>query len=214
MSQITHVFSGHYKPIETLTKRQSNLSDPFFFGYGSLVNRKTHAYQRTAAAKLVGYRRVWRHTALRDLAFLSIEAAPEHQIDGLIAAVDGNDWAALDLREEGYRRFDLTPAQISHDWPDPVAVQVYQTRTDLDAANDVRHPLLLSYIDVVIQGFHTQFGQDGVARFFETTAGWDTVVLDDRAAPLYPRHQSLSASERGMVDENLAAIGIEIRPTS
>jgi hypothetical protein len=68
------------------------------------------------------------------------------------------------------------------------------------------HPILLSYIDVVVQGYLHMHGHDGVAHFFETTDGWDTLILNDRADPIYPRHQTLSAQERDLVDSHLAAV--------
>ncbi|MCB2134986.1 MAG: gamma-glutamylcyclotransferase [Rhodobacteraceae bacterium] len=177
---------------------------PAFFGYGSLVNRRTHDYAQTAPARLTGWRRVWRQTRLRPFAFLSIEPATE-QIDGLIAAVPGDDWAALDLREAAYLRheishsaFDTTP-----NWAGSLAVYA------VDPANgaDARHPILLSYLDVVVQGFLTEFGESGVDRFFASTTGW-TAIHDDRQSPLYPRHQTLTGAEQRLVDNGLEELGI------
>ncbi len=47
------------------------MRDPHFFGYGSLVNRRTHVYDSAHRATLEGWRRVWRPTALRPAAFLT-----------------------------------------------------------------------------------------------------------------------------------------------
>lgn len=68
------------------------------------------------------------------------------------------------------------------------------------------HPILLSYLDVVVQGYLRMHGLGGVAHFFETTAGWGLPVLNDRADPIYPRHQSLSVKEQALVDRHLAAV--------
>jgi len=88
---------------------------PWFFGYGSLVNRATHRYPLAQTATLNGWRRVWVRTGLRDVVFLSIHPAEGHSIDGLIATVPGADWAALDQREHGYARIDATRhALIAH----------------------------------------------------------------------------------------------------
>jgi len=65
---------------------------------------------------------------------------------------------------------------------------------------------LLSYLDVVVQGFVHEFGTAGAKAFFETTDGWDTPVLDDRAAPIYPRAQTLSAEEQALTDRLLAQV--------
>ena len=34
------------------------------------------------------------------------------------------------------------------------------------------HPLVLSYVDVVVQGFLAEYGIAGVGHFFATTTGW------------------------------------------
>jgi len=49
------------------------MSAAFFFGYGSLVNRATHSFNNAQPAQLTGWRRVWRHTDLRPVAFLSVQ---------------------------------------------------------------------------------------------------------------------------------------------
>ena len=49
----------------------------------------------------------------------------------------------------------------------------------------------ISYLDVVVQGFAHEFGEGGVQRFFDTTDGWDTPVINDRPrAALPPRTNS------------------------
>lgn len=182
-------------------------TDPWFFGYGSLVNRETHAYGEAAPARLRGWRRVWRHTRLRPVAYLTVVPDADAEIDGLIAAVPGADWAALDLRERAYARL---PAhhQISHDLPHMPHISVYAIPDGRHGTPDAACPALLSYIDVVVQGYLREFGEVGVHRFFDTTDGWDASVLDDRAAPRYPRHRVLSRDERMLIDDCLADRGV------
>jgi hypothetical protein len=183
-----------------------------FFGYGSLVNRATHDHAPARPATLAGWRRVWRQTRLRPFAFLSAEPAPG-RIDGLVAAVPGDDWAALDRREAAYLRRPLATGDFAAqpDWAEPLGwaarVEIYT----IDPAHQTadRYPILLSYLDVVVQGFLREFGADGVTRFFATTAGW-TALYDDRTAPLYPRHQPLAAAERALTDAHVAALGLPV----
>lgn len=173
---------------------------PYFFGYGSLVNRTTHSYPQSTRATLSGWRRAWvrsRHRA--DVVYLTAVPDPGAQIDGLIAAVPNADWAALDARETGYRRHITDTVQ-----PAPAPVSVYAVDPE-DMLDDGAQAILLSYLDVVVQGFLAEFGEDGAARFFATTSGWDIPVRNDRAAPIYPRAQHLSASETALVDQLLAA---------
>lgn len=171
------------------------------FGYGSLVNRATHSHAPAHRAKAEGWRRVWRHTPLRPVAFLTVVPDPACTIDGLIAQVPAQDWAALDLREAAYER--VAVQTLRHDGAMPAAAQIYTIPEGRHGAPDAVHPVLLSYLDVVVKGFATEFGEAGVARFFETTDGWDAPIVDDRATPIYARHQSLGARDLAMVDAAL-----------
>lgn len=178
-------------------------TDPRFFGYGSLVHLATHDYPDPVPATLTGWRRVWRGTSLRELAFLSVTPCPGAAIRGVTARVPGADWAALDRREGAYARRDVSH-QITPTAPD---VAVYEVRTDL--LTDPRgHPLLLSYIDTVALGFLEIYGPDGVKDFFATTDGWGAPIRDDRAAPMYPRWQPMTEAARALVDAELDRLGV------
>lgn len=179
---------------------------PAFFGYGSLVNRATHDFAPGEPARLKGWRRVWRHTRLRDWPYLSAEPA-EGGIDGLVAAVAGADWAGLDLREAAYRRHAIVPDGLSATPHWAEAVQIYAVDED-HALPPNAHPILLSYLDTVVQGFLREFGRTGVEGFFATTTAW-TALLDDRAAPFYPRAQATTAAERRLVDDHTDALGLK-----
>lgn len=185
------------------------IGNSYFFGYGSLVNRASHAFDGAVSARLTGWRRVWRHTDLRPVAYLTVVPDPEAEIDGLIAPVAESDWPALDLREAAYIRRSAAH-QVRHTLPHRPEIMLYTIPEGRHAAPTRAHPILLSYLDVVVQGYLREFGAEGVARFFDTTQGWDAPVLDERSAPLYPRHQSLSASERAQTDEHLNRLGVSI----
>jgi hypothetical protein len=172
--------------------------DAFFFGYGSLVNRKTHDYGNAERAGARGWRRVWRHTALRPVAFLTAVPDPDCQIEGLIAPVPNGDWRALDHRERAYDRLALT--DLAHPRPFASDVAIYSIPAGKHGAPSMAHPVLLSYLDVVVQGYLHEFDEAGVANFFDTTEGWDAPILDDRAHPHYPRHQDLTHEETALVD--------------
>ena len=89
------------------------MSDPSFFGYGSLVNLATHNYVNPRKATLSGWRRIWRHSNAHPFAFLSVHPA-SGAINGIIADVPSGDWTALDERENAYQRHD-----VSGSWWDP-----------------------------------------------------------------------------------------------
>lgn len=184
--------------------------NPYFFGYGSLVNRNTHSYHEARPATLNGWRRAWVATPRFGVVLLTGVPAPGHRIDGLIAAVPGADWTALDTREAGYARLPASQ-DTTHDLPHPADIAVYAVAAEnmLPRGN---HMILLSYLDVVVQGFDDVFGARGVERFFETTDNWDTAIVDDRAEPAYPRHQTLTARQTALVDSHLNNLGATLIP--
>jgi hypothetical protein len=186
------------------------MGDPFFFGFGSLVNRGTHNYPDGFRATLRGWRREWRYCLAFDQTFLSVVRDDSAQIDGLVARVPGADWAALDAREIGYQRHAVAPDTLTHAAPYPISAQVYAVPPEGSRPATGARPIWLSYLDVVVRGFHTEYGRDGVARFFATTTGW-AACLDDRAAPLYPRAQEVGAGVRALVDDWLTGQGINVR---
>ncbi len=182
---------------------------PFFFGYGSLVNRDTHEYPEAHPARLRGWRRVWRHTDLRPVAYLTAVPDASAEIDGLIAQVPENDWAALDHRERAYDRVAVCD-QVQHTAPDPISVAVYTVPHGKHGVPDHEHPVLLSYIDVVVQGYLQEFGEPGVARFFASTTGWSAPIKNDRHTPIYPRHQNLSRDEQTLVNDHLKRLNVTL----
>lgn len=172
------------------------------FGYGSLANRRTHDYARSEAAVLTGWRREWRTTRLRELAFLSARPAQGSQILGLAAEVPVGSWTALDRREAAYLRHDVT-GSVTGAAPRVVTYGIDPKHL----ISPCRGAVLLSYLDTVAEGFFDLAGAEGVAGFFATTDGWARPVIDDRAAPLYGRATAPPARLRAMVDEALADLG-------
>ena len=185
------------------------MSNPYFFGYGSLVNLSTHDYHDPQPARLSGWRRAWVHTGLREVAFLTAVPCGNSEIDGLIAAVPGADWEALDEREFAYDRLPANGA-VSHGIKTAPEISVYAVPHSARMPGSDLHPILLSYLDVVVQGYDQVFGAEGVAAFFASTDGWGAPILNDRAAPNYPRHQRLEVAQRDLVDQHLEALGARV----
>jgi hypothetical protein len=181
------------------------MTDPAFFGYGSLVNLATHDYTNPRPARLAGWRRVWRQTRLRETAFLSVEPCPATTLDGVIAKVPGADWGALDLREAAYLRIDISDS-VHHEG-DRGQTAVYRVDPAHMADDGSAVVILLSYLDVVVQGYLRMYGEAGVARLFATTHDWGA-IHDDRASPQYPRHQPLSPLERELVDHHVNVLRV------
>ena len=185
------------------------MSAPYFFGYGSLVNRRTHSYPDARKARVAGWRRAWRKSPLRQRPYLTVVPDPGSEVLGLVAKVPGADWAALDDREHAYERRDVTGA-VTHQLGAGGEVALYALAAAGQENPGEDHPRVLSYIDAVVQGYLVEYGIDGVGHFFATTSGWHVPVLDDRAHPIYARAQVLNMTERDVVDEGLAAVGARV----
>ncbi|MBR9864516.1 MAG: gamma-glutamylcyclotransferase [Rhodobacteraceae bacterium] len=174
-----------------------------FFGYGSLVNAGTHSYQNLRPTTLKGWRRHWVQSSQRDVAFLSVTPDPLSSISGLVADVGDIGWEALDLREAAYDRLVLDVEPLS-------GVAMYKASAAAVSLKNLNQPILLSYLDCVVQGFHQVFGTDGVRDFFRSTSGWDTPILNDRATPLYPRAGILSDAQTALVDDHIHQVGARV----
>ena len=181
----------------------------YFFGYGSLVNATTHHFVDPHPAQLSGWRRVWRHTTLRQVAYLTVVPDPASTIDGVIAAVPAGDWAGLDHRERAYARVPVSE-RVTHTLPHTPDIAVYSVPAEAHSAPGQRGQVFLSYLDVVVQGYLAAFGEAGAHRFFATTDGWDAEVVDDRSAPRYPRHCRLTQAESALVDALLQDVGVQV----
>lgn len=182
------------------------MSGHYFFGYGSLVNQRTHSFQDCRPATVRGWQRSWFPSARRDVSFLSAVPARDGVLHGLIAAVPEGNWTALDEREQAYFRSPVEREALTCNLDQPPVVQIYQARPDHVDPLAGRKPILLSYLDVVVQGYLREFGQDGVESFFATTLGWETPIRDDRARPVYSRSQTLTRRETALVDRHLSQI--------
>ncbi|MEM8555941.1 MAG: gamma-glutamylcyclotransferase family protein [Pseudomonadota bacterium] len=179
------------------------------FGYGSLVNHNTHIFERYRVAELRGWRREWVLTSLRPVVFLSARPCPNSTIWGLAADVRDSDWAGLDERERGYDRHAVDPFDRDG-LPMLSGIQVYSVSEGVRATGG-KGTIILSYLDVVVEGYLEHFGEAGVTAFFDTTDGWDTPVWDDRDAPVYPRHRIVSDQVRAQVDSQLARLSAVVK---
>jgi len=179
-----------------------------FFGYGSLVNRATHDYAGAFDARLKGWQRAWRRSPTRALCYLTAIAAPGGEILGVVSPVPVQSQEVLDRREHAYARLDVT-SDTRHEGH-AAAVELHVIPEGAHFAPGPENAILLSYLDVVVQGYLQEFGAEGVAHFFATTEGWQAPVLDDRAAPVYPRAQELSAAQVRLVDRALEQVGAPV----
>ncbi len=184
------------------------MTNQFFFGYGSLVNTSSHDFHDISNARLVGWRRIWQRTNLRDFSFLSVHRSDNSSIEGVIANVPDGNWTKLDKREAGYNRI-IGSEMIEHKSPKADSISFYQI-PDYNLAAVEKCPILLSYLDVVLMGFLQRFGKQGFSNFFDTTDGWDCGVFNDRYNPRYPRTEEYKSDFYSAVDSALSAKEIDL----
>lgn len=175
-----------------------------FFGYGSLVNLKTHSYHKTWPAKIHGWRRCWVYSNKRDASYLSVCKSLTTSIQGIVADVADIGWQVLDQREAAYQRRALSKSELLD--PQLNGVQIYVADPKYVGEKSDSKPILLSYLDCVVQGFLQLYGEEGVQEFFETTEGWDRSIKNDRNDPEYPRACKLSSVEINVVDRFISQL--------
>ncbi len=173
----------------------------FVFGYGSLVNALTHSFADVRPAKVLGWRRRWCQREDRPWAFLAVRPVESAMLSGVIARVPANDWEALDEREASYQRglVEVAPA---------TSAAMYWVADETFPPVTRPRPILLSYLDVCVEGYQSVFGPKGHLPFFDTTDGWDLPIVDDRSAPIYARHTKPGSEVLASTDKALANLGV------
>ena len=175
-----------------------------YFGYGSLVNLGSlrTPYISAHRATLKGWKRCWlsrpkvagSFASDDGLAFLSVVADAGAEIDGLVIIDHTSSLAALDEREVMYSRTDIPLGALQFHDETPEADNHFLYVADQPVATQQSH-ILRSYLDVVMQGYLQQFGEDGVQRFVDSTLNFDIPIREDREVPLYPRATRLGDEE-------------------
>mgnify|MGYP005988754205 CR=1 FL=1 len=186
-----------------------------YFGYGSLVNRRTlrTKFLGIRRASVAGWQRFWLpRDAAAEMALLSVKPNDAHAIDGVVVYDLADHLPSVDEREAGYARRIVDLSKLTVDGP-PVAdipIYIYEAHRGAADAGDLQAAILQSYLDAVMQGFRTLYGDDGLRRFVDETEGFETRVLRDRAAPRYLRPVTLEPGESELFDRLVAARGARL----
>ena len=187
-----------------------------YFGYGSLVNRATRpADEQALPARLYGWQRVWGHrvqqsgesnSGLRpaccSLSVEKCEGDNQAFIDGVIVRIPLVNLPVLDQREVGYDRVQLPASDF--DLPESCSVDgihVYVSAKTHSIRPNAQHPILQSYIDCVLAGYCSIYGQTGMQQFVDSTSGWGGFIEKDRHKPQYPRAVAVPQNQLNLFDE-------------
>ena len=151
---------------------------------------------------LFGYIRSWNHQSPpgSPAGFTALglrKQKPEESgvtINGVLYEAKGADMTKFDQREAGYVRVEVPISQVEAvGWqrlPQTGHLWIYVTgNSDAEAVQgvadenlrepDAAHPLLQSYIDVVVEG-GLEYGSDFARELLDTTVGWSRFWLNDR----------------------------------
>ncbi|WP_068316611.1 gamma-glutamylcyclotransferase family protein [Polycladidibacter hongkongensis] len=200
----------------------ANASDEIcYFGYGSLVNARTLPKEaQVIPGVLSGWLREWRLYSpwdklvagtCRGVCALTVIPSAGTKIYGGMMRDHRSNLAALDARESRYFRQTLEPTSFQADEAAhiPEGCFLYQASEENYHWGTVESPMLQSYVDCVLQGFHDFWGEAGIDHFINTTRGWDRVpMLMDRGAPFYPRAQHLPVDLAALIDAKLAPLAM------
>ena len=181
-----------------------------YFGYGSLVNLGSlrTPYISAHRVTLKGWKRIWlsrpkepgSFASLEGLAFLSVVPDPKAEIDGMLITDHASSLSSLDEREALYSRVSLQSEDLHHhDTKIETSDQFLYVADEHPAHKEAK--ILRSYLDVVMQGYKTHFGADGIERFFATTLNFDLEILEDRSEPKYPRATTLTEDEKTLFSQ-------------
>ena len=177
-----------------------------YFGYGSLVNRKTlrTTYRDAICGELAGFRREWRirgETPHGPICALTAAHDAGSMIQGMLVIDKAENLSQVDAREARYDRVAISLQTVSLERDVEIdALYVYVAKPIHTGGADPRYPIWQSYVDAVMQGYFAEFGRAGLERFVTETDGWDQEILADRHAPKYPRAVDLSEEERALFD--------------
>ncbi|WP_209003796.1 gamma-glutamylcyclotransferase family protein [Labrenzia sp. CE80] len=193
---------GNYMKLMTIT----------YFGYGSLVNVATLGSATVVQpGTLTGWVREWRIRGanMQGQGVCALSVAPEAttSIRGVSAREPKAGLEKLDKREGRYHRIDGVGSAFRCDAegkPGDEAMFLYQSKPEHYGWGCAENPILQSYVDCVLAGFHAFWGEEGIRHFIETTRGWHVPILADRNAPVYPRAVLLQPEVQEMIDDHLA----------
>ncbi|MEH6444445.1 MAG: gamma-glutamylcyclotransferase family protein [Oceanospirillaceae bacterium] len=179
---------------------QESQTRHYIFGYGSLINSISRTVTGetgvAVAVKISGFVRYWSRIS-EDFGMSSVVVVPEQgqACNGVLVEVPESELPSFDLRERGYQRVLVDAYQVEFysqamdlksQANTQVKVWLYQSQEVVSPCEN--HPVVFSYLDVIIAGcleYSPQFCDD----FMQLTQGWKHAMLNDRHNPRYPRVQ-------------------------
>lgn len=188
-----------------------------YFGYGSLVNVATLNPNCTVTpGVLKGWVREWRLSGAafegRGVCGLTIRPQANVSIRGVLAREPREGLEALERREQRYDKVSDVGSTFeceAQGSAGPDDMFLFRSKPEHTKWGSAETPILQTYLDCVMQGFHNFWGFEGVDHFLATTEGWHVPILKDRDRPIYPRAQKIGSDLLGQFDERLTALSVQ-----
>jgi hypothetical protein len=162
----------------------------YIFGYGSLVNEQSRNITGESTfvgeARVRGLQRGW-NVQVAAATALGITKISNAICNGIIISVSDQGLERYDIREIStkYERIELSKSDVELSSGD-ISDGILWAYIAIDPKEpDEKHPILQSYVDVVLAGFF-DFGVDYAKEFAISTKGW-VYPVNDRNNPKYPR---------------------------
>ncbi|MEP3049340.1 MAG: gamma-glutamylcyclotransferase family protein [Roseibium sp.] len=188
-----------------------------YFGYGSLVNAETVPDNaELIPGRLKGWVREWRVCSVwengQGRCTLSVREDATSEIWGVMTHEHLARMNDLEKRESSYEQVGAIAAAFrceAEQKPGPRDLFLFRAAPAHQKWGCENHPILNSYLDCVLAGYHSIWGEAGIDHFLETTEGWHVPVLQDREKPVYPRAVHLDKDLRCLIDKKLEPMELE-----
>jgi hypothetical protein len=182
----------------------------YIFGYGSLVNIQSRNITGESVligpVRVRGLRRSW-NVQTRESTALGLIEIPESICNGIIVSVSDQELERFDVREipTKYRRIELSKNNVELSDGNIVDGLLWTYIAIDPKPSDEKHPILQSYVDVVLTGF-LDFGIDFAKEFINSTEGWNNLV-NDRDNPRYSRFLE-KLERKNEIDTLISSVGL------
>lgn len=192
---------------------------PLMLGYGSLMSRDSRQtysgiFHEGILVNVSGYCRGWITRSIAEQQTY-VGAVAEHGASLNAQLIPVNLDPALADREKDYR-FEKVPArQITSAFSGSLHEAlvnwlqqrpVYICRTLGSETAEASYPIHQSYVDTCMAGCMEAGGVEAAERFVQQTAHWNAHLINDRAAPKYPRSAKISHTVQQSIDKILRAV--------
>jgi len=185
-------------------------------GYGSLMQTGSKRGTEPDAGKnlpvrVVGFQRAWNTHGVFPTCYLGVQQSKSaRMVAALYRSFPIDGVLTADAREIDYCRVAVDPDAVTMLDGSPVPadsqIWVYVNKPETLAVPDAGHPIVQSYVDIVITGclelqkLVKEPDVDFVEQFVKTTKGWSKHWVNDR---LYPRRPYIHQPKAWEIDSAL-----------